>query len=859
MIREWLARLLALVRRRAMQARFEEELRLHRDLLAADLAAAGSSSSPDRELGAGSIAYRDAYHDRLGIPALEHAWTDTRYALRVLGKHPGFSLVSILTLALGIGGSTAMFCLLYHIVLKPLAYPDPDRLAIVWGLQRDSGAATTSMPNYLDFRAQTRTFAQLAAWSGRSVNLTAPGLPEVVPVWEVSDNFFQTIGIQPAVGRPLDARDTLAPTAVISHSLWVRRFGAAPETVGRTIELDAAPLTIVGIMPAGFDLPARPDVWTMFGFKARNTARSVDLLMLVGRLQPAATITQADAELRAIAARLEAAYPSDNIGRTAEVRAWHDDIVRETRTPLAMLFAAVSVLLLIACANIALLMLARATARRQEIVTRTALGASRARVLTQLLAESLLLAAAGTALGVALAHASLRAWLRWAAPATLPRLHEIAIDHTVLAFACATAVACTVLFSLLPLRQAVRIDLATALRGRGLASPLRAMPWLVASQALLATVLVVGAGLLVRSLDALRQIDPGYRAEGILSGRVTLPDRDYRDPAAIAQFHERLLDRLRAAPGVQAAVLITQTPAAGSNEQTFSIQGQPVARTEVGPATNLRAVTEGYLRTVGIRLVAGRDFTADDRSGAPLVALVNEALVRRYFNGRNPIGARVAVDGPEWRTVVGVVADTRQAGLASAPGVEMLVPMAQRRTRAPLALIRTGPPPETMAPVLRAAVAGIDPRLTVSRIATLEEQRDLELQQPAFRTALLAAFAAVALLLVSLGVYGMTSYAVSRRTAEFGLRMALGATGGSIGGLVLRSAGRLSLIGAAAGLGLAALGAQAIGAVLFGVRAHDPLTFAAAPIIVLLTGVAAAAVPARRATRVDPITALRAE
>jgi putative ABC transport system permease protein len=384
------------------------------------------------------------------------------------------------------------------------------------------------------------------------------------------------------------------------------------------------------------------------------------------------------------------------------------------------------------------------------------------------------------------------------------------------------------------------------------------MPWLVLSQALLATVLVLGAGLLVRSLDALMRVDPGYRTEGVLTARVALPDTTYREPADVTQFHERLLERLRATPGVISVALATAPPAVGGNEQLLRIQDRP-STAGFDPVADLRGVTEDYLRTIGMPLRSGRAFTADDGPDAPFVAHVNETFVRRYFEGRSPLGARIGVDGPEWRTIVGVVADSHQDGVDLPPQPEVLVPMAQRRTRGPVILLRTTQPPSSMVQPLRAVLAEIDPRLPLGRVATLEALRNVALEQPKFRTTLLAAFAIAALLLVSLGIYGLTSYAVSRRAPEFGLRMALGATRGSIGGLVLASAGRLAVLGVAGGVLLAALAARAIGSLLFGVNAHDPLTFIAAPLIVLLVAVASALLPARRATQVDPMTTLRTD
>lgn len=788
----------------------------------------------------------------------EQTWKDTRYGLRALLKTPGFSAVAMLTLALGIGGSTAMFSLLYHIVLKPLAYPDAGRLAEVRSLTPQSARASTSMPDYLDLRAQTQTFAQLAAFARRTENVTSPGPPESIAAAEVSDNFFQTAGVRPLLGRGIDASDDRVDGVVISHALWQSRFGGTPDIVGRAIVLDRS-RTVVGVMPPGFDLPSGAELWVPFGVKARTQPRRADFLTVIGRLRPTATLQQADSEMRTIVARLASAYPESNGGRGVEVHGWQASLVRVTRTPLITLFASVSLLLLIACGNIALLMLARGAGRRQEIVTRAALGASRVRLLTQWLIESLLLGAAGAALGMTLAYASLRTAQRWSAFSALPRMQDVTIDGVVLLFAIVTALLCTLLFSLLPLRHVAQIDLSTALRARGPAGSPRLMRGLVCAQAMLATLLVVGAGLLVRSLDALMRVDPGYRSEGVLTAKISLPDTTYRDSTAIAQFHERLIERLRATPGVLSVALATAPPAMGGNEQLITLQGY-VPKPGSESVSDLRGVTEDYLRVTGIALVSGRDFSADDGPATPLVALVNETFVRRYFDdGRNPIGARVAIDGPEWRTIVGIFADTHQDGVDLPPQPEVLVPIAQRRTRGPVVLLKTMQAPASMVAAVRAAVNGIDAQLPIGRIATLTELRDAALQQPAFRTTLLAAFAATALLLVSLGIYGMTSYSVSRRAPEFGLRMALGATRGSIAALVLGSASRLALLGGIGGVLAAAAAARAIASLLFRIDAYDPLAFIAAPLLVLLVCVASAILPARRATRVDPMTTLRAE
>ena len=851
-MREFIARLLGTFRRRGAESRLDVELRLHEELLAEEL---GDASAARRELGRGSV--RDEYYDRAGLPWLETIAKDLWFGVRLLRKSPGFATVAVLTLALGIGGSTAMFSLLYHVLLKPLPYPQPDRLAITVGIAKTEGFAAASMPDYLDFRAQNSAFEHLAAHAGRTSNITDPGPVEVVRGAQVSDNFFGMIGVAPLAGSTLDAATDNRPVVVISHEMWRNRFASAAAAIGGAIALDGVVHYVVGIMPPDFNLPGGAKFWTHFGDKARNQSRRADFLSVIGRMKPEVSIGQAAAEVRTIASRLEQQYPETNTGRGAAVVPLQDFMVRDARTPLLMLFAAVSLLLLIACVNIALLMLARGSSRRREILIRASLGASRARIASQLLCESLIVSLCGAAAGTLLASVAVRTWQRWGA-AAVPRSGEVTVDAAVLAFSVAVAAVAAVLFSALPIRRAVRVNVASDLRSRGALSSGRSMPALVISQAVLATTLLIGAALLGRSLATLMSVNPGYWPDGVLTASVALAGDTYRSPASVAQFHDRILERVRAIPGVTSAATATFAPAAGGNRDTFSVDGLPLQFDNV-PKANLRGASVGYLRTAGIELMAGRDFTEADRGETQLVALVNRTLVRQYFEGRDPIGQRIAIDGPAWRTIVGVTADVRQEGLDQPPAAEVIVPMAQRATRGPVILIRTDGDPRLLAPSLRTAIAAIDPQLPIGRIATLNELRDGALAQPAFRTWLLAAFASLALLLASLGVFGMLSYSVAERTAEIGVRMALGATAGAVRSMLLSRAALLSAAGCVGGVTLAAMLSRGVRTLLFEVSPHDALSFTAAPLIVLAASTMAAYLPARRATRVDPSVALRVE
>jgi len=788
---------------------------------------------------------------------------DLRYALRALRRHPGFAAAVAGMLALGIGANTAIFSVVNAVLLRGLPYPAPERLVMAFTTYPDFGHSTTSQPDFLDWRDGFRGAGELAAFGTASYNLTGDGAPERAEGAAITANYFRVLGAPPALGRAFlpDEERTAVPTVVmLGHDYWRRCFGGDRAVVGRTVTLNGVPRTVVGVAPAGLVLPREADVLVPLRTDTTLGRRS-EFLTVVGRLAPGVTVERARGVLATVATRLGAQYPETNSPRlSVDVTSMQEELVGQARPALLVLAGAVGLVLLVACANVANLLLARATTREREMATRAALGAGRARVARQLLAESVALAVVGGAAGVLLAAATVRA-VRALGPDVLPRATEVALDGSALAFALLVSVGTGVLFGLAPALRFVRGDLQGTLRGSGRAvaghaGAQRARSALVAAEVALSVLLLVGAGLLLRSFAALQQVDTGFVAERVLTARVTLPQAAYpRADEQVPAFQQALLERLRALPGVQAAAVASRVPMGNSAYVSFDVAGR-----ESQPGEDLQPfdVSEGYFRAMGVRLLRGRVFGPQDGPEAPRVAVVDEESARRFWPGRDPIGARITTgDSTQYMTIVGVVANVRQEGVAARPYPQLYGVLAQNPRRSMVVVARTAGDPAALTAGVRRAVAALDPQLPVYDVATMEQRVARSVAQPRATAALVTAFGAAALALAAVGIYAVVAYTVAQRTREIGVRMALGAGRGDVRRLVIRYGMTPVLAGLVLGLAVAPAAARALGALLYGVGALDPVAYLGAAGFLALVALAATWAPAERATRVPPMTALR--
>jgi putative ABC transport system permease protein len=798
---------------------------------------------------------------------------DLRYSVRNLLRQPTFALTAILTLALGVGASTAMFGVVNAVLLRPLPFPEPDRIVAVTNFWLKSGTRgqNVSWQDFGDWKEQSQSFAALGRYSGWETSVTIQGAGSYATVYNVTPGFFAALGMTASVGRLMTAEEvsrTGSLVAVITDAFWRQRFNGDPAAVGSTVKFSERFYTIVGVLAPGQRYPIRADIYTP-EVTAPTSSRSGHNYRVVGRLKDGVTVAQAHSEMTGIAKSLAAAYPSTNEGKSAAVVPLKDLLVGESGRTLYLLFAAVGVVMLIACANVANLLLARSTGREREMVVRAAVGAARARLFRQLLTENIVLALAAAACGIWFAYLGVLA-LGAVAPSDLPRLDETRVDVTVLMFALAVALATSVLFGLAPAMQVSRVQLVEGLRqgGKGTGIGSRgtwARGAFVIAEIALAVVLVFGAGLLARSLAAMAAVELGFTPERVLVLNTAVPVRDRTDAPRATTFYQDLLSEVRTLPGVTAAGATTALPTVTRSNGGYTIEGR-TTDDQFGmrrPQALFIVSTPDYLRTLKIPLKAGRDFNDGDTNDAPLVAIVNEALVRRSFPNEDPIGHRIrcGLDRPEFMTIVGVVADVRTEGPARQAQPELYMPFQQHpgpatalnivvRTDAanPLTLA------DTISRTIRQRNADVPVKAT-TMIGTLETAS----ATPRFRTMLLSAFAVVALLLALAGVYGVMAYSVSQRLPELGVRVALGATPRSIMSLVLTQGARLAAAGLVLGLCLSMLAGRFLEGLLFNVTPGDPVMLALVSISVTVAMLAACYVPGRRAVRVDPMIALRAE
>ncbi len=803
---------------------------------------------------------------------------DLRQGLRSLLKRPGLTAVALVTLALGIGVNTAIFSAVDSVLLRPLSFADPDRLMAVWEHTPHLGIVANEFApaNYFDLRKQNTVFDGVGAFGQLSTNFTGEGEPEQLEGHLVTANVFSILGVAPALGRTFAADEDQQGrenVAVLSHSLWQRRFNRDPGIINRRITLNGESFTVVGVMPPNLFFPVREtELWVPWSMEeGQAEGRGDHYFRLVARLKPGVTREQANAEAEAIAARLAIAYPRTNEGLGFVVNSFHQDYVGDLRRPMLILFAAVGLVLLIACANVANLLLAQATTRRREIAIRMALGASRWAIARQLLTESLLLAAAGGLLGVLGAIWGVAA-LAQVLPESLAKLQAISVDSRVFLFTGGVTVLTAIAFGVVPALHATRANPGDALAktSRDLAGGLSGRYFrraLVIAEVALAVVLLAGAGLLIRSFHRLNQVDLGFKPDNLLTMRMVLPLPKYRDPEARRAFYDELFRRLNEIPGVEAAGINTRLPLSTSGMKfSFSVEGRTMPSDSNLPFALYRVVNPDYFNAMGIPLQRGRVFDTRDTAAATPVFVINRRLAEQYWPGEDPTGKRLKigpVDGPnQWATVIGVVGDVRQAGLYGEQLAELYAPYAQERRSwmSPRDLVvRTNGHAAALAGAVREAVWQVDKDQPVSNIRTMDEVFAATVSRERFQTLLLGLFAALALALACVGLYGVISYAVAQRTHEIGIRMALGAQAGDVLKLVLRQGMTLTFVGLVFGIAGALAVTRVMTDLLFGVTATDSVTFISVAALLILVAFLACYVPARRATKVDPLIALRYE
>jgi putative ABC transport system permease protein len=808
---------------------------------------------------------------------------DLKYGFRMLLKNPGFTAVAVLTLALGVGATTAVFSVVNTVLLKPLPYTDPDRLMTVESVdvRHGTGSNYLSYPDFFDFRAQNHVFDHLVTSRDTNLILTGAGQPVQLDGEMVTWDLFPALGVKPELGRGFVQSEEAAGAhvVVLSHALWQRQFGGDPRIVGRTIALDRKPYTVVGVAAAGFAFPVNePNIqlWTTIAADREappddqpiTEERGAHFLTALARLKPGVNIQQARADLDVIASALAKQYPDTNTNYPrAFVTPAIETLVGESRTPLLILLGAVGLVLLIACANTANLLLARTTSREHEIAVRSAVGASRGRVIRQLLTESLLLAVLGGVAGTVLAEYALQIVLPLGGQ-SIPRLAQAGIDGRVLGFSLLLAFITSVLFGMAPALQASKIDLTSSLKEQSRGSTNRhdrVRGALVVAQVTLGLVLVTGAGLLMASLLHLKRGDLGLKADHLLTYRLSLPEPQYNAAQELA-FYDQLLERMRTLPGVQSAAGVWPLPLGGDNYTvSFNIEERPAGPSS-RPSARMAFATPGYFSTAGIPLLKGRFFTEHDDEKAPAVLVVNKAFADRFFPGEDVIGKRITpgATGPGQKDesiheIVGVVGSAKLFALDAEPKPIYYFPYKQLAWMPPAMMLRTAVPPRTLESAIRGQMATLDPLVPVFQVRTMDELLSTQVTEPRFHTLLLGCFAGIALLLTMVGLYGVLAYSVTRRTREIGLRIALGAGRSTVLSMVLKQALTLVLVGLLLGLAGSWAGGELLRSMLYGVRPLDPTVLAIACCLIGLTGTFAAYLPARRAMKVDPMVALRHE
>ncbi len=818
---------------------------------------------------------------------MEGLLQDLRFAIRQLRKSPGFALTTVLTLALGIGATTAIFSLIHAVLLKPLPFPQPDRLIFLEGLDQSVGKPgipePISYPDFFDWRSRNHSFEAISSLRNESRTLSGNGIPQQLQTLIVSSDFLRVLGIHPILGRGFVGDDEKPGThvALLSHETWLSTFGGSPDIVGRAITLDNTSYTVIGVMPKGFqyplDLLPKPAIWTSLADNAVDvdakdphpftTQRGADMITVIGRLKPGVTIAQATADLSVIEQNLAITYPDTNKKFTAAmVTPELDDLVGKSRPAFRVLFASVLFLLLIACANVAGLMLTRVSRRRSEIAVRSAMGASRRQIMRQVLVESVVLSLCGGLAGVALSVLLLKTMLQFV-PQELPRLNQVTVDGVVLAFAAAASILTGFIFGVLPAWRMSRLDPALALRegtrsvtsGRG---QHRLHGALVIAETAIGLVLLIGAGLLIRSFIRVLNVDPGFDPHHVLTAQINVPDTQYPGLKKTL-FYDELLPRLSTLPGVESVAAGGPIPLSHNrNGLSFTIEGRPVAPGDE-PVEPFSIVTPGFFRTLRIPVIAGREFLSTDDSKAPAVVIINQAFARKYFPGENPVGKHIKpgmsddITKEQMHEIVGVAGDVKRSGITAEMPAQFYLPFKQAIVTSPPLIIRTAGDPLSIVGEVRDQLAQLGSNIPLYRVRTMEDYVSIAAAGPRFQTMLITSFAALALLLSAVGLYAVLSYMVAQRTLEIGLRLALGAQRDNVLGLILRRGLLLSAAGLAIGVVASLVLTRFMQEMLYGVGRFDPLTFVGVCAVLLLVSLMASSVPAYRAARLDPMQTLR--
>jgi putative ABC transport system permease protein len=853
-----------------------EELRQHLDDQYRELRAAGASHDDALRAMADDV---NAVRSRRSGLRPELIAADVRYAFRTLRRNPGFAIVVLLTLALGIGANAAIFSVVNGVLLRPLPYRDADRLMVIWGDLKRPGLSgiPASAGEYVDYRDRSHAFEQVAAYDTVGFNLTGGGEPERVEGAVVTTTFFSLLGASAQVGRTFVAAEDQPgrdDVVVLSHSLWTRRFSANPAIVGQTIPVDGRPTQVVGVMPAVFQFPDRSiEIWKPFLLDAEalsDNNRGSHGYTALARLKAGISRQQAQADLNAVTAAFKTDHPGNyRTGFGATLRLLQEEIVGDTGRPLMVLLGAVAVVLLIACANVANLLLARAASRRKEIALRTALGASRGRLVRQLMTESVLVSTIGGLIGLGLA-----AWgvdlLIASAPDSIPRIQEVGVDARVAGFTALVSLATGLVFGLVPALRASRAPLNDALKEGGRAGggvhgfAGRA---LVVSEVALSLVLLIAAGLLIHSFTRLQDVAPGFDSSRLLTFRLSLPESRYTTFQKGQSFFDEFFTGLRRSPGVRGVAAINALPFSGlGGSRSFYIEGREEKRPEDQTEEQLRIVTDGYFAAMAIPIVAGREFTDRDALNQPRVAVVNDAMAKKHWPHESPIGRRVSFsrDEPHWYEIVGVAGNIKHRALEAADRPELYVPYRQPlfagwTVRPMYVIARTSADPASTVAIARHEIARVDRDQPISDVRTMDERIGRSLSSRRFSMVLLALFAGLALTLAAVGIYGIVAYSVTERTHEIGVRVALGAQRRDVMAMVVGQGMTMTIVGTAIGIAASAALARLMSSLLFGVSAVDPATFVAIPLLLIAVALAACYVPARRAMRVDPLQTLRSE
>ena len=796
-------------------------------------------------------------------------WTSAfTYAVRTLRRQPTFVFVAVLTLALGIGANTAIFSVIKTVVLNPLPYENPEKIAVIWEVNPEGNQERVSIPTYQDWQREAKSLESLAGYRHVDFSFAGKGDPQNVPGLRATPELFDVLKAHAALGRtfvPEEATVGNDRVVVLSHGFWERMFGADRAIIGQTIQLDSVPFTVVGVMAPVFEFPTSTDVevWTPLAFDPKDMhgqSRRARSLTVVGRMAPGATPQQTQEEVSVLASRIAAEYRASNEGWGARVVAAHEELVSASRPALMMLMGAVGFLLLIVCANMANLLLARLSSRRREMAVRGALGASRWEVARPVLAESLLLSFAGGALGLVGAFAGLRL-LSTLPEGQMPRMGQIQLDGGVLLFTTVVSIGVALAFGLVPALHASRQDLKENLNesagSTGGPYARRLLSGLVVVEVALALVLLVGAGLMTRSFSKLLQVSPGFDSNNLVAARVLLPTTKYQRATQV-RFYEDVLERMRSTPGVTSASAVSAMPlhdVGAASALPFNVEGQQPPPTE-DPLADVRIAAPGYFETMKIKLLEGRFLDERDAEVGPRTAVINETMARRYFPGESPLGR--IIQNPHGKAeVVGVVGDVHNQGLANEPKKQVYLPMRQSPTAGMALVARTEGDPAAFAGTFQRVIWEVDREQPIYELSTMDQILARAVFLPRLSTTLLALFALAALLLAALGIYGVLSYSVSQRTREIGLRMALGASSGNTVALIVRNSVTLVAIGGGVGLVAAVLLARSMSGILYGVGPFDVPSFALAAVTLMIAGVGASLLPAFRTTRVDPVVALR--